>query len=53
MRLEYMNKRLRWYKKTSGKGEGERKNEGVRCGWKLHKNVFLFRRLIFMQLEIY
>lgn len=48
-----MNKRLRQYKKASGKGKGERKNEGVRYGWKLNKNVFLFRGLIFTQLEIY
>lgn len=31
-----VKKRLRWYKEASGKGEGERKNEGVRYGWKLH-----------------
>lgn len=47
-----MNKRMRQCKKASGKGEGQKKTEGVRYGWKSDENVFLFRGLIFTQLEI-
>lgn len=38
--------------KASGKENGRKRNEEVRYGWKSDENVFLFRGLIFIQLEI-
>lgn len=46
-------KKKRQRKKAGGKENRRKKNEEGRYGWKSDENVFLFRGLIFTQLEIH